>query len=138
MNEELRNRVLSLCTAYAQGKLSFVGNFIDENIDFISYAPIRIFPCLGQQRGKAAVAKSLEMIHAHYELHTFKPVLLVVEAENAAMTILARATQRSTGRMIQLMLAQFLRFHDGRVVELREFMDSFDAVEQVLGHEITI
>ena len=46
--------------------------------------------------------------------------------------------QRSTSRIIQLMFAQFLRFKDERIMELREFMDSFDAVEQVLGHEIEL
>jgi len=63
---------------------------------------------------------------------------MVVEADDAAVIIQARATQRATGRVIQLLLAQFLRFRDGRIVELREFMDSFDAVEQVLGREINL
>jgi ketosteroid isomerase-like protein len=138
MNEVLRSRLQSLSSAYAQGKLEFVANFIDEHIDFISYAPVSVFPCLGKQRGKAAVAKSLETIHAHFELHAYKPVLMVVEADDAAVIIQARATQRATGRVIQLLLAQFLRFRDGRIVELREFMDSFDAVEQVLGREIDL
>ena len=138
MNEMLRSRLQRLALAYAQGKLEFVTNFMDEDIDFISYAPISVFPCLGKQRGKAAVAKSLETIHAHFELHNYKPILMVVEADDAAVIIQARATQRATGRVIQLMFAQFLRFQSGRIVELREFMDSFDAVEQVLGREITL
>ena len=138
MNEKLRSILQSLASAYAQGKLKFVTNFIDENIDFISYAPVSVFPCLGKQRGKAAVAKSLETIHAHFEIHSYKPILMVVEANDAAVTINAKATQRTTGRVINLVIALFLRFRDGRIVELREFMDSFDAVEQVLGREITL
>ncbi len=138
MSEALRSRVKSLCAAYAQGKLDFVTSFIDEDVDFISYAPIKVFPCLGKQRGKAAVAKSIDTIHSHYEIRTFQPVLMVVEADDAAVTILARAKQRATGRIIQLMLAQFLRFRGGRIIELREFLDSFDAAEQVLGHEIDL
>jgi hypothetical protein len=31
-----------------------------------------------------------------------------------------------------------MRFSHGRIVEFREFTDSFDAVQQVLGHEINI
>jgi ketosteroid isomerase-like protein len=60
------------------------------------------------------------------------------EADEAAVIIMVKAMQRSTSRIIQLMFAQFLRFKDGRIMELREFMDSFDAVEQVLGHEIEL
>jgi uncharacterized protein len=138
MNEVLRSRLQSLSSAYAQGKLEFVTNFLDEDIDFISYAPVSVFPCLGKQRGKAAVEKSLETIHAHFEFHAYKPILMVVEADDAAVIIQARATQRATGRVIQLMFAQFLRFRDGHIVELREFMDSFDAVEQMLGREINL
>jgi hypothetical protein len=40
MIEVLRSRLESLSSAYAQGKLEFVTNFIDEDIDFISYAPV--------------------------------------------------------------------------------------------------
>jgi DNA-binding transcriptional LysR family regulator len=29
-------------------------------VDFVSYAPITIFPCLGKERGKATVARSIE------------------------------------------------------------------------------
>ena len=137
-NEGLRSRVQSLCAAYAQGKLDFVVNFIDEDIDFISYAPVRVFPCLGKRRGKAAVAESIAIVHAHYEIQDYRPVLMVIEADEAAVIIMAKGIQRSTSRTIQLMFAQFLRFRDGRIVELREFMDSFDAVEQVLGREIEL
>jgi ketosteroid isomerase-like protein len=34
--------------------------------------------------------------------------------------------------------AHFLRLRNGRIVELREFMDTFDAVQQVLGRELAI
>lgn len=97
MNEVLRSRLQTLSSAYAQGKLEFVTNFIDKDIDFISYAPVSVFPCLGKQRGKAAVEKSLETIHAHFEFHAYKPILMVVEANDAAVIIQARATQRATG-----------------------------------------
>lgn len=137
-NEALRSRIQSLCAAYAQGKLDFVINFIDDDIDFISYAPVRVFPCLGRRRGRSAVAESIAIVHAHYEIRDYRPVLMVVEADEAAVIIMARGMQRSTSRIIQLMFAQFLRFRNGRIVELREFMDSFDAVEQVFGREIDI
>ncbi len=120
-----------------QGKLEFVTNFLDEDIDFISDAPVSVFPCLGKQRGKAAVEKSLETIHAHFEFHAYKPILIFVEADDAAVIIQARATQRATGRVILFMFAQFLRFRNGHIVVF-EFMDSFDAVEQVLGREINL
>ena len=138
MTEVLRQRIYSLCSAYAKGNLAFVQNFIDEDIDFISYAPMEIFPCLGKKQGKAAVVKSLETIHAHFEFLTYQPILTIVQDEDAAITVMARLKQRATGRVIRIMVAQFLRFRHKKIVELREFMDSFDAVEQVLGRQIGI
>jgi len=137
-NEVLRSRIESLCWAYAQGKLEFVINFIDDDIDFVSYAPVTVFPCLGKRRGKSAVAESIHTVHTHFEIQQYRPVLTVVEADEAAVIIMAKGMQRATSRIIHLMFAQFMRFRNGRIVELREFMDSFDAVEQVLGREIEL
>ena len=118
--------------------MTFVQNFIYDEIDFVSYTPVENFPCLGKQAGKAAVVNSLKIIHAHFEFVTFQPILLVVQDEDAAPTIMARLKQGTNGRIIRLVVAWFFRFRDGKAVEFREFMDSFDAVEQVLGREIGV
>ena len=138
MTEALRQRIYSLCSAYGRGKVDFVLNHVDEDVDFVSYAPITIFPCLGKQRGKAAVAKSIETIHAHYEFLSYLPIFMVVEENDAAVIVMTRMKQRATERIVQTLFAQFVRFRDGRIVEFREFLDLFDAVEQVLGREIEI
>ena len=39
--------------------------------------------------------------------------------------------------MISYRLAHFLRFRDGKIVENLSLLDSFDAVEQVLGMPLT-
>ena len=46
--------------------------------------------------------------------------------------------QRATERMLRFRIANFLRFQDGRMIEFREFIDTFDVVEQALGHELRI
>ncbi len=138
MSEAIRQRIYSMCFAYAQAKLDFVLNFVDDDVDFVSHAPVTIFPCLGKQRGKAAVTKTLETIHAHFEFLSYLPIFTVVEGNHAAVIVLAGMRQRATGRTIQIRFAHFVRFQDGRIIEFREFLDSFDAVEQVLGHEIEI
>jgi ketosteroid isomerase-like protein len=138
MIDLLRQRISSLCSAYANGNLAFIQNFIDDDIDFISYAPIEFFPCLGKQQGKAAVVESLKTVHAHFEILTYQPILLVVQDEEAAVTIMARMKQKATGRIIRIVFAQFLRFRSDKIVELREFMDSYDLVEQVFGQRIGV
>ena len=74
----------------------------------------------------------------HFEYLSYTPVFMVTEKETAAAIVLARLRQRTTNRIIQLFVADFFRLENGRIVELREFIDSFDAVQQVLGREIAL
>jgi uncharacterized protein len=138
MSESLRERLDALYRAMKSGRLNFVLNAFDDNIEYISYAPEKVFPYLGHHRGKEDVAASLRMIHEEFEFLTYEPIFMVVEVENAAVIVFARVYQRATRRTIQLVIAHFLRFRGGRIVELREFMDSFDAVQQLLGRELKV
>ena len=58
---------------------------------------------------------------------------MVVEADSAAVMIFARFINRKSGRSVQVLICHFLRFRDDRIVELRAFMDSFSAAEQLFG-----
>jgi ketosteroid isomerase-like protein len=138
MTEALRRRINSLCAAYAEGNFEIVQNCLDEDVDFISYAPVEIFPCLGKQQGRGAVLSSLKAIHGHFAFLAYDPIFLLVQDEDAALNVMARLKQRATGRIVRIIFAQFFRFRDARIVEFREFMDSFDAVEQVLGRHIRV
>jgi uncharacterized protein len=136
MSTNLRGRIIDLYAAYAKGHTDFVLNSIDDDVDFVSYAPTDIFPYLGHHRGKAAFADVMRTAQATFEFLAYKPVFLVVEGNDAATMISMKVRQLSTDRTIRMFVADFLRFRDGRIYEFRQFMDTFDAVQQVLGHEI--
>jgi ketosteroid isomerase-like protein len=138
MNSPLRARLNSLYAAFRFGNVGFLLNAFDDDVDFVSYSPQEVFPFLGHHRGKAAMADVLKAGYAEFEFVTFEPVFMVCEAEEAAVIVFARVIHRSTRRSIQTMIAHFLRFRDERIVELREFMDSISAVEQMLGHKIDL
>src|SRR5581483_3712685 len=138
MPESLRERLNTLYAAFRLGNLDFVLNAFDENIEFISYSPIEIFPFLGHHRGKQAMGQVLKAGYDEFEFITYEPVFMVCTDDDAAAIIFARFIQRTTGRSITTMIAHFIRFHDGRIVELREFMDSFNAVKQLLGRKLNL
>ncbi len=138
MSELLRKRLYELYAAYADGRIDAALREFDDGVVMTSYAPVDIFPYLGRKQGKAAVAATMKTAHAEFDYLAYQPVFMVTEAEDAAVIILARLRQRATDRIIQLFIADFIRFQKGRIVEIREFMDSFDAVQQVLGREIAI
>ena len=136
MSEVLRERLRTLYAAVKLGQIDFVLNSIDDDVEYISYAPVKVFPFLGHQRSKAAMSLALRCAHLAFDFVSCKPVLMVIEAENAAAIVFTRAVSRATGRSVQGMLTHFMRFRDGKLIEIREFMDSFRAAEQMLGRDL--
>ena len=133
-----KERLNALYAAFKLAKVDFLLNAFDEQIEFLSYAPLQAFPFLGHHHGKAEMAEVLKAGYAEFEFITYEPVFMVCEAEDAAVILFARFFHRRTRRSVQTMIAHFIRFREGRVIELREFMDSFGAVEQILGHKIDL
>ncbi|HEY6024326.1 MAG TPA: nuclear transport factor 2 family protein [Pseudolabrys sp.] len=138
MDKTLRNQLHDLYGAYAKGRIDDVLATFDDEAILTSYAPVDVFPYLGRQQGKTAIAATMRAAHTEFEYLGYTPVFMVTENETAAAIVLARLRQRASGRIIQLFVADFFRFANGRIVELRQFLDSFDAVQQVLGREITL
>ncbi len=139
MGSRLRERLEALYAAFKFANVEFLLNAFDSDIEFISYSPLEVFPFLGHHRGKAAMAEVLRAGYEQFEFITYEPVFTVCEGEDAAAVIVfARFTHHRTGRSISTMIAHFLRFRQGLIIELREFMDSFGAVRQLLGRPLDL
>lgn len=132
----LRSLVYELCMAFRRGDVDWIFHRLHEDVVFTSYAPIPAFPTSGRKRGRAAVCESIRAMHAGFEILSYAPLMTLVEESDAAVLVTTRLKQRESGRIIQLLLAHFLKFEAEKILEFREFMDSFDAVEQVLGREL--
>jgi len=133
MDNETRATVTEFYKAYGEGNAARVAALIHDDIDWIIHGPARIFPFEGPRRGKAAVLEVLAQIAEQYELKSYVPELVIVEGDRAAVLSNTSFVQRATGRTLRLRLVNFVRLQNGQVVELREFSDTFDVVEQALG-----
>jgi ketosteroid isomerase-like protein len=71
-------------------------------------------------------------------VESYKREIVIVDGDRAAVMSDVTFKQRATGRILRFRVANFLRFQDGRVIEFREFIDTFDVVEQALGHELQL
>jgi ketosteroid isomerase-like protein len=131
--DEMRTLVRELYAAYAGGDGARVAELIDDDVDWIIHGPVQVFSFVGARQGKAAVLETLAGIAADYALERYRPEVIIVDGERAAVMSNVAFVQRSTGRMLSFRIANFLRFRDGRLVEFREFWDTFDVVEQALG-----
>jgi ketosteroid isomerase-like protein len=132
-NEDMRTMVRALYAAYAGGDDARVAAMIDDDVDWIIYGPVQVFSFVGARRGKTAVLETLAGIATEYAVERYQPEIIVVDGDRAAVMSNVAFVQRSTGRTLSFRNANFLRFRDGRLVEFREFSDTFDVVEQALG-----
>jgi ketosteroid isomerase-like protein len=133
-----RPLVHELYSAYARGDSERVAQLIDDDIDWIIHGPVQVFPFLGPRRGKAEVLKTLADIAQGYAIERYEPEIVVVDGDRAAVLSNVALRQRATNRMLSVRLANFLRFRAGKLVEFREFSDTFDVVEQALGRWLVV
>jgi hypothetical protein len=57
-----------------KGQLDFVLNAIHDDIEFISYSPIKVFPFLGHRRGKPAMSEALHGAVKAFEFIACEPI----------------------------------------------------------------
>jgi ketosteroid isomerase-like protein len=130
--------VEEIYAAYGRRDFDRVAALIHDDIDWVIYGPIQVFPFAGVRHGKAAVLEALGGIANEYQLERYQPKIIIVEGERAAVMSEVAFMQRATSRTMSFQVANFLRLEGGRVIEFREFANSFDLVEQALGRFIEI
>ena len=136
--ESTRAAVKELYDAYVRRDFDRIAAVIDDEVEWIIYAPMQVFPFAGQRHGKHAVLETLGGIAKDYEIVRYQPEVMIAEDDWAAVMSSVAFKQRSTGRVLSFHIADFLRFRDGRLVEFREFANTFDVVEQALGRELPV
>jgi ketosteroid isomerase-like protein len=133
-----RATVRELYDAYERRDFERVASLIHPDIDWVIYGPVGVFQFAGPRHGRAAVLEAMGKIAEHYALESYRPELMIVDGERAAVMSDASYKQRTTDRVLRLRIANFLRWQDGRLIEFREFTNSYDAVEQALGRELQL
>jgi ketosteroid isomerase-like protein len=133
-----RSLVCDLYAAYARRDLGRVVALLHDDIDWIIYAPITLFPFAGPRRGRAEVLEVLTGIAEQYQVERYEPETVIVENERAAVMSDVSFVQRSSQRVLRFKIVDFLRFRDDRIVEFREFTNTFDVAEQALGRFLAV
>jgi ketosteroid isomerase-like protein len=133
-----KKRIFQIYEAFSAGRIDLLEDVFDENVDFITNAPAEVFPYLGRRVGRAEVIKTLRSVHDEFHSLTFLPIWMITERDTAGVILSVAATQRASRRMVRFFAAHFLRFRADRIIEYRSIMDSLQAVQQVLGHELDL
>jgi ketosteroid isomerase-like protein len=130
--------VRELYDAYGRRDFERVAALIHDDIDWVIYAPMSVFPFAGPRRGRAAVLEAMSAIAKTFALESYKPEIMIVDGERAALLSDVSYKQRATNRILRLRIANFLRLQEGQLIEFSEFTNSFDAAEQALGRELQL
>jgi ketosteroid isomerase-like protein len=133
-----RSLVEAFYDAYATRDPRKIAPFLDDAIEWTISGPVELMPFCGTHVGKPAVLDLIaRQVPAVFRVFSFKPEAMLVDGEHAAM--LSRQLARSAdGRVLSFRVANFIRFRDGKVFKNLSLLDSFDAVEQVLGHPLPV
>ena len=133
-----RETVQRLYDTYARRDFDQIAAAIHDDIDWVIYSPVSVFPFAGRRQGRGAVLQAMAGIAEQYVLESYKNEITIVDSDRAAVMSDVSFTQRATKRILRFRVANFLRFQDGKLIEFREFAKSFDVVEQALGRELDI
>jgi len=132
-----RDVVEAFYAVYAVRDASGFAEFLDDDVEWTISGPVDVLPFCGTHRGKAAVldlfARRVPEVFSGFSL--LRDSMLVDGDRVATLNRLA-GRRADNGRVISYRLAHFMRFRDNKVVETLSLIDSYDAVEQVLGHSL--
>lgn len=130
-----REVVEAFFKVYAVRDVVRVAPFLKDDVLWTISGPVDLLPFCGTRRGKAAVIDVLgRTVPSVMRVFKFTTELLLVDGDRAASLNRLSARLAADGRTIGYRVAHFMRFADDKVAENFTFIDSFDAVEQVLGH----
>ena len=136
-NPVARATVEAFYRALANRDMDTLATFLDEQVKWTISGPVDILPFCGQRVGKAVVMELLVRdIPILLEGTRFVPQAILVDGDRAAVLGKLTATKRAGGRAISYRIAHFIQFHNEKVIDYVSIIDSFDAVEQMLGYSL--
>jgi uncharacterized protein len=137
MVEQLnRQRVLNMLDTFYAGDIEGALARCTDDIEYLASAPIDILPHLGHHRGKQEVREMWRTIHRRYSSLRYELPVIVAEGDKVATHIRAFYRKRGNDRVIQFDIAVFYTLRDGHIARVREVIDSFDLVQQVLERDL--
>jgi len=134
-----RSVVEGFYKALASCDMRALDPYLDDDVVWTISGPVDVLPFCGQRSGKTVVLKLLDRdIPALLERRRMTPNAMLIDGDRAAVFGKLTASRGDIGRKISYRIAQFVRFENAKVVEYMSIIDSFDAVEQVLGQQLPL
>lgn len=131
-----RQRVLNFLDVFYAGDIEGALARCSDDIEFFSNAPVDILPHMGHHRGKDDVRRMWQTVHNRYSGMRYEVPIIVTDDERVAANLRVFFRKILNDRIVQFDLAVFFTLRDGRITHIREIMDTFDVVQQVLERDL--
>ena len=137
MVEQLnRQRVLAFLDVFSAGDIEGALARCSDDIEFFANAPVDLLPHLGHHRGKDAVREMWKTVHTRYYDMRYEVPIILADGERVAANLRVFFRKSMNNRIVQFDLAAFYTLREGRISHIREIIDTFDLVQQVLERDL--
>lgn len=137
MTEDInRQLVLNFLDVVYSGDIEGALARCSDDIEFLANAPIDILPHMGQRRGKAELRQMWTTIRSRYSSMRCEVPILIAEGDKVATHLRVFFRKSSNERVVQFDIAAFYTLRDGKITRIREIIDTFDLVQQVLERDV--
>jgi hypothetical protein len=131
-----RQRVLNFLDVFYSGDTEGALARCSDDVEFFSNAPVDILPHMGRHSGKPDMREMWKMIHTRYYDMRHEVRAIVAEDDKVAVDLRVFFKKSLNNRIVQFDLAAFYTLRDGRITHIREIIDTFDLVQQVLDRDL--
>jgi ketosteroid isomerase-like protein len=131
-----RQRVLNFLELFYSGDIEGALARCSDDVEFFANAPVDVLPHMGHHHGKDEVRRMWQTVHTRYLSLRYDVPIIVADAERVAANIRLFFRKSTNNRVVQFDLAAFYTLRDGRITHIREIMDTFDLVQQVLERDL--
>ena len=132
-----RQRMIDFFNTLYSGDVEGALAYVTDDIEFLANAPVDILPHMGHRRGKAEMREMWTAVAARYSEMRCEVPTLVVEGDKVAANIRVFFRKNINQRMVQFDVAGFYALRDGKISHIREIIDTFDLVQQLLERDVT-
>ena len=131
-----RQRMLEFFDVLYSGDVEGALACCTDDVEFLANAPVDILPHMGHRRGKAEMREMWTAVAARYSEMRCEVPILVIEDDKVAANIRVFFRKNINQRMVQFDIAAFYTLQDGQISHIREIIDTFDLVEQLLERDV--
>ena len=131
-----RQFVLDFLNTLYSGDVETTLTRCTDDIEFLANAPVDILPHMGHRHGKAEMREMWTAVRARYSEMRCEVPIVVAEDDKAAANIRVFLRKSINQRMVQFDIAGFYTLRDGKISQIREIIDTFDMVQQLVERDV--